>query len=114
MSSSLFSRFRSSRSKDISKNITKDISEIAKTETSRAPSKSLLYTSMTKLIIRGPFTGIRKHFVSFSCFFELHLCFFISGISIGMVFHCQATESFFDFSFSRRAADTKEFVIIAF
>jgi hypothetical protein len=98
---------------NISKNVAKNIAErIAWTES--ATSAGPIDAGTSKLVIRGSFAIVAQNFIGFFRFLELSLGFLIVRIAIGMVFHCETTVGFLDFSRRCAALDIKYFVIVPF
>ena len=69
-----------------------EVTEIAETS---GPHVGI-YTGMTVLIITGFFVRIRKNGIRFIDLFEFHLCFFIAGIHIRVIFLRQGSIRFFN------------------
>ena len=78
--------------------------EPAKTaESARTAAHALLKRGMAVLVVHGAFFFVGQGVVGFLNLFKLLFRFFIVGIAVGMVFHCQLTVGFFDFVVARTA-----------
>ena len=80
--------------------------------TESACTCALFKRGMTVLVVHGTFFLVRQGIVSFLDFFKFFFRFFVVGVAVGMVFHCQLAVGFFDFIVTSAAGNTKGFVII--
>ena len=92
------------------------IEALRATETAKATESActcaLFKRGMTVLVVHGTFFLVRQGIVSFLDFFKFFFRFFVVGVAVGMVFHCQLAVGFFDFIVASAAGNTKGFVII--
>ena len=78
-----------------------------------AASRSL-NAGVTKLIVSGPFTAVRKDFVGLFGFLETLLSDRIIRVTVRVVLHRQTAIRFLQFVFTGAIADAENFIVITF
>ena len=108
-------RAAATASKEIAEHIAKDVGEIGvAVSRTRASSHLGIDAGMTVLVVGLTLARIRKHFVSLVGFLECVFSGFVSGITVRMMLHCEATISLFQLCLAGAALDTQHFVIVTF
>ena len=109
----------SAAAKELAEDITEvtEIAETAETGTVGAVSAATvagIHTGKAELIIALALRVIGQDFVSFANFLELGLCFLVTRIPVGMVFHGRLTVGLLDFLGSGALLNAQNLIIIAF